>query len=122
MAYQDTFMHFLETRVLDIAKAEVKNKDRICLYKVETFWTTFENSAYLLSKVFRDPTTLALKHPEYPFPIVGVYIADDSISSYKKINPPVRETRDYLEFEVKPFDPIKCGKWHTKIAKLHQKL
>ncbi len=122
MASHDTFMHFLETHVLDIAKAEVKNTDRICLYKVDTFWTTFENSAYLLSKVFRAPTTIALKHPEYPFPIVGVYIGNDCISNYKKVNPPVRETKDYVEFEVKPFDPIKCGKWHTKIAKLHQKL
>ncbi len=122
MASQDTLIHFLETRVLDIAKAEVKNKDRICLYKVDTFWTTFENSAYMLSKIFRDPMTIALRHPEYPFPIVGVYIGDEYVLTYKKINPPVCESRDYVEFEVKPFDPVKCGKWHTKIAKLHQKL
>ncbi len=122
MTPTEILVNFLETNVLRIAKAEVKNTHKICLYKVSTYWTTFENSAYMLSKVFRNPTTLALKHPQYPFPIIGVYIADDSISDYKKINPPVRDTGDYVEFDVTPFDPVKCGKWHTRIAKLYNKL
>ncbi len=107
-------LSLINTRSLEIAKAELRNENRICLYRIGAYWTCFEHSAYFLSKLFPTLETFVINHPDYPFSIVGVSVSDREINRCIKSNGIIKEGIDYLEFSVKDFDLETFGKWHAR--------
>lgn len=111
------WMQFVNTQSLDIAKHEHKNNDRICLYGTSGYWTSFEHSAYFLSRIFSNLESFVVNHPEYPFAIVGVSIPDKELKKRMCSSVLNRHGVDYMEFAVSPSTLREYGDWHTRKVK-----
>ncbi len=107
-------VRLIHTQSLEIAKREVKNEDKMCLYGTGEYWIGFEHSAYFLSRIFPDLESFVVNNPESPFAIVGLSVTDKKLKQYMKKQNAHRRGTDYLEFAVSPFLPKEYGAWHTK--------
>ncbi len=110
-------VRLINTRSLDIAKREVKNDNKMCLYGTGEYWTGFERSAYFLSRLFPDADAFIVNNPAYPFAIVGVSVSARDFKKYMSAHTALRRHDDYLEYEVTPFTPTEYGGWHTRKVK-----
>ncbi len=114
-------MRLINTQSLDIAKREIKNADRMCLYRTGDYWHGFEHSAYFLSRIFPKAKAFVVNHPNFPFAIVGVSVGVEEFKRYQWDHDAVRSKGDYVEYEVNPSISPEYGDWHTNKVKLFTK-
>ena len=107
-------VRLINTKSLDIAKREVNNTDKMCLYGTGGYWTAFERSAYFLTRIFGNLELFIVNNPNYPFAIVGVSVPEKKLKQWMKTHFASRQDADYMEFTVNEVDQQKFGKWHTK--------
>ena len=110
-------VRLINTQSLDIAKREIKNTDKMCLYGTGDYWTGFEQSAYFLTRIFGNLESFIVNNPNYPFAIVGVSVPEKKLKQWMKTHFASRQGTDYLEFPVNEVDRHKYGEWHTKKVK-----
>lgn len=111
-------IRLINTQSLDIAKREIKNANKMCLYRTGEYWHGFEHSAYFLARLFPEATAFVVNNPNYPFAIVGISVLDADFKKYQRNHDAIRRKEDYIEYEVTPFVPLEYGDWHTKKVKL----
>ncbi len=110
-------LRLINTRILQIARRESANDDRLCLYGTGGYWTAFERSAYQLSRLFPDLESFVVNPPGCPFTIVGLTIPEKELKKYMKKHSATRQDLDYLEFAEARFDTESYDDWHKKIVK-----
>lgn len=76
------FMQQLAGYIPGIIHRERNNRQYIYLYKMRDYWVAFDESAFLLCRLFKDTQTSILRVAEYPFPVIMVCISDDELQKY----------------------------------------
>ena len=75
-------MRLMETRLLDIIRQEHSNRNCIHLYGTGEYWTAFEQSAYLLCRIFPGNAISVITHTAYhPLAELSQCILDSSNGS-----------------------------------------
>ena len=110
-------VRLINTQSLDIAKREIKNNNKMCLYRTGEYWHGFEHSAYFLARIFRKASVFVVNNPKFPFAIVGISVHTTDFEKYQQKHDAIRRKEDYIEYEVTPFAPLEYGNWHTKKVK-----
>ena len=72
-------MRLMDARLFDIIRQEHKNRNCIHLYGTGEYWAAFEQSAYLLCRIFPENETAVVTHTAYPFPVVMANIPDRAL-------------------------------------------
>lgn len=111
-------VRLINTQSLSIAKREIKNANKMCLYRTGEYWHGFEHSAYFLARIFPKVQAFVVNSPNFPFTIVGTSILDKDFKKYQQNHDAIRRKEDYIEYEVSPFAPLEYGDWHMKKVKL----
>ncbi len=111
-------MRLINTQSLGIAKREIKNVNKMCLYRTGEYWHGFEHSAYFLARIFPKAAAFVVNNPNYPFAIVGISVLDTDFKRYQRNHDAICRKENYIEYEVTPFVPLEYGDWHTKNVKL----
>lgn len=107
-------MRLMETRLLDIIRQEHNNWNCIHLYGTGEYWAAFEQSAYLLCRIFAENETSVVTHPAYPFPVVMANIPDRALKMYSRSHIFRRDEPDYKEFVAEEITPKQYQIWHQK--------
>lgn len=109
-------MHLMDTRLFDIIRQEHKNRNCIHLYGTGEYWVAFEQSAYLLCRIFAENETTIVTHPSYPFSVVMANIPDRALTEYSRSHIFRRDETDYKEFVIEEISPKQYQIWHQKEA------
>lgn len=78
------FIQQLINSIPEIICREHSNQQYIYLYKTRNYWSAFDKSAFLLSRLFKNTHTAILKIRIHPFPIIMVSISDNELQRYNK--------------------------------------
>ncbi len=113
-------VRLINTHLLDIAKREDSNRDRLCLYSTGTYWVGFERSAYYLSKLFPDLESLICNHPAFPFPIIALSVPAEMFLKYKTNHIAIRKKEDYEEYKADVINLKEYGTWHRQMVKEYE--
>lgn len=105
-------MRLMDTRLFEIIRQEHSNRDCIRLYGIGEYWAAFEQSAYLLCRIFPENETAVVTHPAYPFPVVMANIPDQALKAYSRSHIFRRDESDYKEFAVEKIAPEQYHIWH----------
>ncbi len=109
-------MRLINTRILEIAKSELSNRNRLRLYGTGGWWTAFDRSAFALSRLFPDAESLVITPPGAPFSVVGLTISDRDLRTLTKKLTPANQTPDCLEFPVPTLNDQNFDQWHTSVV------
>ena len=107
-------MRLMETRLLDIIRQEHSNRNCIHLYGTGEYWTAFEQSAYLLCRIFPGNAISVITHTAYPFPVVMANIPDRALREYSRSHIFRRDEADYKECVAEEITPKQYQIWHRK--------
>lgn len=107
-------LRLMDTRLPEIIRKERKNERRVCLYGTGEYWTAFEQSAYLLCRLFPAAEVSIVTHPEEPFPVVMASISDDELRAFARQHIFCRDLPDYKEILVDRIIPEQYRIWHQK--------
>ena len=107
-------VRLINAHSLEIARRELQNTNKMCLYGTGTYWTGFEHSAYFLSKLFPKAEPFIVNNPNTPFTIVGVSVSVKDFNKYKITHTAIHKKEDYIEYEVDPFIPSEYRRWHLR--------
>ncbi len=110
-------INLINTQSLNIAKREVNNTRKMCLYGTGGYWVGFERSAYFLSMIFPCAESFIINNPNYPFAIVGVSISEKELQKYSTTHNASHTKENYAEYEVSHFAPREYGSWHSRKVK-----
>ncbi len=114
-------MHLIQTRMFDIAKAEQRNTDKMCLYATGNCWAAFNHSAYQLKKIFPGIPSFVITHPGLSLSVVGVSLPAESLNEYRRNHLTRHEHRDYVEFAAPSIDALKYHTWHSeRVEQFHR--
>ena len=68
----------------DIVRRERNNQQYIYLYNVGHYWAAFDESAFLLCKLFNTTQTAIFRNTGYPFPVIMGYISHEELQKYNR--------------------------------------
>lgn len=105
-------MRLMDTHLFEIIRKEHRNSNCIHLYGTGEYWAAFEQSAYLLCRVFPKNETAVVTHPAYPFPVVMVTVSDGDLRTYSRSHIFRRDESDYKEFIAPEISPRQYNLWH----------
>lgn len=107
-------MRLMDTHLFNIIRKEHENRNCICLYGTGEYWAAFEQSAYLLSRVFPGNEIAVITHPAYPFPVVMANIPDRELKDYSRRHIFKRDETDYKELVASEIVPKQYQTWHQQ--------
>lgn len=107
-------MRLMDARLFDIIRQEHKNRNCIHLYGTGEYWAAFEQSAYLLCRIFPENETAVVTHTAYPFPVVMANIPDRALKVYSRSHIFRCDEADYKEFIAEEITPKQYQIWHRK--------
>ncbi len=118
-------MRLINTRILDIARHEQTNTDRLCLYGTGGWWTAFDRSAFALSRLFPDLDSFVVNPPGCPFSVVGLTLSEKILKKFIRKREPAHQDLDYIELTLDQSldrhldvsDDQTYQAWHTQIVK-----
>lgn len=105
-------MRLMDRQLLDIIRKEHGNSGSIHLYGTGEYWAAFEQSAYLLCRIFPKTEICVVTHPAYPFPVVLVTVSDSDLRTYSRSHIFRRDEADYKEFIAPEISPRQYNLWH----------
>ena len=97
-------MRLMDARLFDIIRQEHKNRNCIHLYGTGEYWAAFEQSAYLLCRIF----------PENETAVVMANIPDRTLKVYSRSHIFRCDEADYKEFIAEEITPKQYQIWHRK--------
>lgn len=107
-------MQLMDTRLFDIIRKEHRNSNCIHLYGTGEYWAAFEQSAYLLCRIFPENETAVVTHPAYPFPVVMANIPHRALKEYSRNHIFKRDETDYKELVAAEIAPERFQIWHRQ--------
>lgn len=105
-------MRLMDTRLFEIVRKEHGNERIIHLYGIGEYWAAFEQSAYLLCRVFPKTEISVVTHAAYPFPVVMAGIADRELTDYSRRHIFKRDETDYKELITAEISRRHYQIWH----------
>ena len=98
----------------NLVEAERDNERHINLYSTGYFWIAFEQSAYMLNKLFPKCAVLRANIPGYPFPVVMTMIKDNELRTYTREHIVQRPTPSHCIILTTPYDSPSFARWHRQ--------
>jgi hypothetical protein B2_05335 len=105
-------MRLVDTRLMEIVRREQDNINSIHLYGTGEYWAGFEQSAYLLCRLFKAPAISVLTHPDYPFPVVMASIPDSELNAYVRRHPLKHDDAEYKQLIATEISAAQYSRWH----------
>lgn len=107
-------LRLINTQSVEIAKRELENGDRMCLYCTGQYWVAFEHSAYFLKQFFPKAEVFTICNPNYPFTIIATCVTVRTFNRYMLNHTAICRRDDYVEFSVSPLVTRQYGDWHAR--------
>ncbi len=107
----------VETRMGEIVRKERGNKKYIRLYGAGEYWHAFEESAFLLDRLFKNREIVLFSHKNRPFPVVMACIPDNELQVYTQRHIPVCDEPGYKELLVQELSVMEYRSWHERTIK-----
>lgn len=104
----------MNTHLPEILRKEQSNVKSIRLYGIGEYWSAFEQSAYLLCKVFATNDLTVITSKVYPFPIMMASISDEALRAYASRHIVTCDKTDYKELLATEISPIDYQNWRRK--------
>ncbi len=105
-------MRLMDTHLFQIIRKEHDDNTCIRLYGIGGYWVAFEQSAYLLCRLFPSCETAIAAHAEYPFPVIMASIPDEELRNYGKQHIFRRNDPDYKELIASEISAKQYQTWH----------
>lgn len=107
-------MRLMNTHMPEIIRKEQSNVNSIKLYGTGDYWSAFEQSAYLLCKVFTTNNITVITSKVYPFPVMMATISDKALRAYAKSHIYTCDKIDYKEILATDISVKDYQKWRKK--------
>ena len=98
----------------NLVEAERKNERHINLYSTGYFWIAFEQSAFMLSKLFPKCAVLRANIPGYPVPVVMTMIKDNELRTYTREHIVKKPTPSHCILLTNAYDRSDFALWHRR--------
>ena len=93
-------MRLVDTRLMEIVRREQDNINSIHLYGTGEYWAGFEQSAYLLCRLFKAP------------PVVMASIPDSELNAYVRRHPLKHDDAEYKQLIATEISAAQYSRWH----------
>jgi len=108
----------MNTHMPEIIRREHRNVKSIHLYGTGEYWSAFEQSAYLLYKIFSTNDISVITSRVYPFPIIMATISDEALCAYAKSHIFTCDKIDYKELLATEITVKDYHKWRKREIKV----
>ena len=105
---------FMPDNCRRLIEEERHNERMINLYSIGNDWIAFEQSAYMLNKLFPKCAVLRANIPGYPFPVVMTMIKDNELRNYTREHIVQRPTPSHCIILSTPYDHPSFARWHRQ--------
>jgi len=107
-------MRLIDGHLPEIVQREVRSAGRIRLYGTGDYWNAFEQSAYLLWRLFPEAELVAVRHCGFPFPVVIASISDLALQSRVGQNIFLHCRPNYRELFAPDVPVQQYASWHRQ--------